>query len=134
MQQLTAQELNQTFSLEEWPLFESVEYDVRQPDLVLIKLKVSISESLKYFAGHFPDQAVLPGVVQIHWAGELARLCLCVEGFTKFKKVKFNSVIFPSTQVSLSLSYKPVNGCLNFVYEDQQQKYSSGTLFFLEQT
>ncbi len=135
MQKLTVKELNQNFDLSEWPLFESVEYDITQADVALLKFNFKVDKSLIYFTGHFPEQAVLPGVVQVHWAGELARHCLDCEGFRSLKKVKFNAVILPSTALilTLTLSYKPRTGSLSFVYEDQQKKYSSGAISFSEQ-
>ena len=134
MQQLTAQELNQMFDSTKWPFFESVEYDFTQPSILLVHFNIKVDKSLKYFTGHFPEQAVLPGVVQIHWAGELARKCLACDGFNNLKKVKFNSVILPMTTLTLSLSYTPSQGSLSFVYQSKQQKYSSGLVTFLEQT
>ena len=89
-----------------------------------------IPDNLSYFAGHFPEQAVLPGIVQIHWAGELAKFLLNLEGFAALKNIKFNSMVLPNSQLTLSLKYNQVKQTLRFDYKSQSDKFSNGVLAF----
>jgi len=90
------EDLSQQFNGDQWPVFNQVELIDGQVNLVL-----GIPENLSFFAGHFPEQAVLPGVVQIHWAGELGKLLFNIEGFAALKNVKFNSMVLPNSQIIL---------------------------------
>lgn len=125
MNHLTAQQLNQQFSVLDWPLFNAV---LVQNETV--ECDITVVSSLCYFDGHFPDQAVLPGVVQIHWVGELARLLFSSQGFQTLKKVKFSNVILPEASLVLLLSQNQKSGDIHFEYKDETQRYSSGVLSF----
>ncbi|MBL4673062.1 MAG: hypothetical protein JKX81_12450 [Arenicella sp.] len=124
-ERLTPKRLNKELDSTLWPTFERVSGEV--PSL---QFELLINKSLNYFEGHFPEQAVLPGVVQIHWAGELATRLFCCSGFGQLKSVKFNSVILPETTVNLSLDYNHQNGKLKFNYFDTEQPFSSGIMLF----
>jgi 3-hydroxymyristoyl/3-hydroxydecanoyl-(acyl carrier protein) dehydratase len=124
-ERLNPTQLNNELDSNLWPTFEQVSGDV--PSL---QFQLLINQALDYFAGHFPEQAVLPGVVQIHWAGELARRLFGCNGFCQLKSVKFNSVILPETRVNLSLDYNQQNGKLKFSYFNTEQRFSSGSMLF----
>ena len=55
MLEISNELLSQTFTGNEWPVFR----DVEQIDEI-INLQLMIPDNLSYFAGHFPEQAVLP--------------------------------------------------------------------------
>jgi 3-hydroxymyristoyl/3-hydroxydecanoyl-(acyl carrier protein) dehydratase len=95
-----------------------------------IEMKLHINPLLNYFAGHFPDQPVLPGVVQVHWAGELAKLLFKLKGFTALQGTKFNGMILPDAIVTLALSFNQEKSSVRFKYFEADQKYSLGTLIF----
>ena len=125
MLEISNELLSQTFTGNEWPVFR----DVEQIDEI-INLQLMIPDNLSYFAGHFPEQAVLPGIVQIHWAGELAKFLLNLEGFAALKNIKFNSMVLPNSQLTLSLKYNQVKQTLRFDYTSQSDKFSNGVLTF----
>ena len=125
MQRPTPAQLNQQFDSRLWPVFTAVVTNVQAVQFDLI-----VDAKLSYFAGHFPGQAVLPGVVQVHWAGELARRFFACDGFSNLKRVKFNSVILPAAAVRLSLDYKPQTGLLKFSYFNEDERFSVGTITF----
>ncbi len=125
MSSITAEQLNNQLDPSMWPRFTLFETLV---DGYLLSLKVP--DDLCFFAGHFPEQAVLPGVVQVHWAGELAKRLFDVSGFSELKGIKFASMILPSQDVQLSLAYKPEIQRLKFDYSYQDEKFSSGSIVF----
>jgi len=59
---------------------------------------------LQWFAGHFPDWPILPGVAQIHWAVEDAtRLGCppqCLQGVSK---LKFIAPVYPGSLLRLEM-------------------------------
>jgi len=78
----------------------------------------------------FNQVELLPGVVQIHWAGELGKLLFNIEGFAALKNVKFNSMVLPNSQIILNLKYTSDKQTLRFDYTSDSDKYSSGALVF----
>jgi len=122
---LSAATLNQQFSGDEWPVFGEVE----QVDRKLV-MQLHVPENLVFFAGHFPTQPVLPGVVQIHWVGELANFLFDLDGFQALKNIKFNSMVMPDNKISLSLEYKEDQQILRFAFSSVSDKFSSGALAF----
>ena len=89
-------------------------------------LTLDLPADLLYFQGHFPDQPILAGVVQLNWAVEFARQYLKVEGdVISVEVLKFQQVILPSTTVQLSLELK-TDGKFLFAYSSSLGKHASG--------
>lgn len=108
------------------PQFETLE---RSPDR--LSLRFVVPPGLDYFEGHFPAVPLLPGVVQIGWAVEIARVELPIA--TRFRAlagVKFMRVIQPGATVSLQLSCTPDRRELAFEYHSAGQACSSGRVLF----
>lgn len=82
------------------------------------------------FAGHFPGDPVLPGVVQVDWAIRLAGVALGPLGaFQGLDRVKFLQPLRPGDPVVLRLA--PAGpGRIGFRYERDGAPASSGTLVF----
>jgi len=125
LSKLSTELLKQHFNGNQWPLFKGVVVNDEQ-----IEIQLSISEDLSFFAGHFPEQAVLPGIVQIHWAGELAKFLFGLDGFIALKNSKFNSMVLPNSQVKLVIKYNQEKQTLRFAYSSETEKNSSGVFFF----
>jgi len=105
----------------------------------LVSEEVSLSEitqelflpqNLIYFQGHFPDLAILPGVVQLKWAIELAgKLCADPnKPLRTIKRLKFTNIIRPESTVSLNVAYNADKGFATFRYFDAEHVYSQGQL------
>jgi 3-hydroxymyristoyl/3-hydroxydecanoyl-(acyl carrier protein) dehydratase len=101
-----------------------------------LSLHFVISGEVRYFDGHFPELSLLPGVVQIGWAVELARLHLAgsgdgtMEHFRSLATVKFVRVIQPGERVWLRLSLDRARRELHFEYRRGDETCSSGRVLF----
>lgn len=118
-------QLNDEFEPALWPRFEAIDLNH-----MTATFKLSVHSELSYFAGHFPEQAVLPGVVQVHWASKLAQRFFSCEGFAELKKIKFHSMVLPITNIELCLVCQADRHKVEFVFSDDQQRLSSGILLF----
>lgn len=115
-------ETHTSTSPKQWPQLTSI-----TPVENGVQLTMAIDPNLIWFAGHFPEQPVLPGVVQVFWAQVYANKH-CPE-FTEqlaIKNLKFNQMILPETTVTLTLAYNAVKNQLRFTYHQDQSTYSSG--------
>ncbi len=93
--------------------------------------KLTIPHDLVYFRGHFPGAPIVPGVVQIKWAIELADRYLGAGGtFVGMDALKFQHVMSPGISVTLSLRWVAPDGKLHFAYQSDGARYGSGRLRF----
>ncbi|WP_022947458.1 ApeI family dehydratase [Methylohalobius crimeensis] len=109
-----------------WPQIRGRERDGNS-----IVLGLRLPRELAYFEGHFEDCPILPGVVQIHWAGLLflrefdADLVL-----QRMEVVKFKRLLVPEMEVTLQLDYDPERLRLAFHYRAGSVENSSGRLYW----
>lgn len=76
----------------------------RRGDAPRVELDLALPAGLLYFEGHFDGFAILPGVVQIHWALRLARRHLGLgDGAPTSMQVKFRRPIRPGALLALAL-------------------------------
>lgn len=95
------------------------------------ELELFVPHALRYFAGHFPGNGVLPGVVQIQWALHYAEQCLNATGtFQRLEAIKFQHVIQPGQVVTLSLQWNPDKGKLHFRFASPRAQHASGRIAF----
>ena len=96
-----------------------------------LTLQCYIPPQLIYFDGHMRNRPILPGIIQIHWAEAFGRRWLPVRGrFDRLEIIKFQQVILPQYQVSLSLNYNKAARKLSFCYESEKGVHSSGRICF----
>jgi len=94
-----------------------------------VELDLHVQPQLACFDGHFPGFPILPGVVQVDWAVELAREKLGLQGaFTGAENLKFVAIVKPGARPTLLLEL--AGGRLRFSYHGAQRRYSSGVLVF----
>ncbi|RUO53660.1 hydroxymyristoyl-ACP dehydratase [Pseudidiomarina homiensis] len=85
-----------------------------------------------YLQGHFPEAPLLPGVTQLDWAIQLAAdHWQTPRTVQQIEVLKFNDMILPKADVTLSLEWKRAD-CVVFRYHHNDQAYSSGRLIFTE--
>lgn len=96
-----------------------------------IEFRLLVSAELDYFKGHFPEQAVLPGVTQLDWAVRLGcehfGYCAAV---ANLEVLKFQQLILPGQEVTLSISNNAAKAKLTFAYSDGENRYASGRIAF----
>lgn len=93
------------------------------------RIALVIPPDLEWFDGHFPGAPVVPGVVQLKWAIEHARRCFAISGAVKgIEVLKFQRVINPHTEVTLTLDYSTPRGQVRFSYESAHGRHSSGRI------
>lgn len=96
-----------------------------------VRLELHVPIELAYFAGHFPDLPVLPGVVQIDWAVRYARAHFSLTGcFTALEHIKFQSLVLPDAKLELLLKWNEQKKQLEFSFSTSERKYSSGRIAF----
>nr|WP_320165545.1 AMP-binding protein [uncultured Methylophaga sp.] len=109
-----------------WPIIEAETVSEQAADF-----SCRIPEELLYFDGHFQQQAILPGVVQLHWAAKLGQKYLNISGhFHRLEAIKFQQLILPGSVVSLSLSYDHSKQKLSFSFSSEKGVHSSGKVCY----
>lgn len=116
------------FQGDEWP--ELLDFEQTDDQC---HFQLSIGAELKWLKGHFPNQPVLPGVVQTHWACCMARHVFSTqESIKRIDNLKFQNVILPPQSVRLELVQHTANAFVTFRYSDAVtlQTFSEGKLIF----
>lgn len=116
------------FQGDEWPELLDFEQHEDKCDF-----RLAIGAELKWLKGHFPNQPVLPGVVQTHWACCMARHVFSPQtSIKRIDNLKFQNVILPPQWVRLELVYHATKTFVTFRYSDtaSTQPYSEGKLVF----
>ena len=95
------------------------------------ELRLEIPADLEYFAGHFDEAPVVPGVVQIKWAVEAAQRHLGTSGvLVSMEALKFQRVLLPGHVATLTLKWLAEESKLYFSFKSAGARYSSGRLTF----
>lgn len=97
------------------------------------ELDLEIQPDNGWFEGHFPQFAILPGVVQIGWAAHFAHeLHGLGPGVRSMDQIKFKRPILPGARITLALKPDAAAHKVRYEYRDAEFSYSSGTLQFGE--
>jgi acyl-coenzyme A synthetase/AMP-(fatty) acid ligase/3-hydroxymyristoyl/3-hydroxydecanoyl-(acyl carrier protein) dehydratase len=93
-------------------------------------LELEVPLDLAHFTGHFPQTPVLPGVVQIDWAQQLARQLFpeLPPRFCGMEVLKFQQLVRPGDRLQLSLRFDASRGKLYFAYRNGAAACSSGRI------
>lgn len=82
-----------------------------------VELTINLSPSLFWFKGHFPQQAILPGVTQLNWVLHYARHYLAINNqFKGIDVMKFQCPLFPGQTVKLIIDWHSETNKLSFQY------------------
>ena len=69
-----------------------------------VTLELDIAPGLSWFRGHFPGEPVLAGIIQTHWAIQVASVLFSFDGPPQhIKRLKFSNIIVPPRLVALTL-------------------------------
>lgn len=102
----------------------------RRRDGELLAISLHVPEDLLYFSGHFPRWPVLPGIVQLHWAVEIASEAFALAAAPVGVQVKYRNVIRPGARLELELRFDAARRRLGFAYREGDRPCASGQVTF----
>nr|WP_312969486.1 AMP-binding protein [Pseudomonas sp.] len=93
-------------------------------------LELDVPLDLAHFSGHFPGTPVLPGVVQIDWAQQLARALIAdlPPLFGGMEVLKFQQLVRPGDRLQLTLRFDRERNKLYFTFRNGEANCSSGRI------
>ena len=98
------------------------------------QLLLNIPPDLVYFSGHFPKAPVVPGVVQIDWAQQLAAMHLGLRGvFQGMEVIKFQQLLRPGDRVCLDLRFDQAKRKLYFKFSAETCVYASSRILLSDE-
>lgn len=96
-----------------------------------LTLKLRPPKDLLYFEGHFDQEPILAGVVQIDWAIAFARRQFVIDGtFQRIEALKFHNIIKAGQEIELALRYDRDRNRLGFHFTRAGKDLSSGRILF----
>jgi len=119
-------------------LFEDTEHKL--PEVIATRfednniiLQCRIPAKLIYLDGHFESNAILPGVVQVHWAAHYGKeLVPDTSVFHRIEALKFQQLLLPEQLFVLTLRFDTDKQKLVFSYDSEQGTHSSGRLCYAQ--
>lgn len=100
-------------------------------ELPRVNYELAVPEQLYYLQGHFPGKPILPGVVQLQWAVQLANdVFTTLSNFKGIEALKFHRIIEPHTRLTLAIELKEATGKLHFSFSSDEGVHSQGRLLF----
>lgn len=110
------------------PMVSDLVHDAQRPSL---NCRVRVPYELPVFRGHFPSRPIVPGVVQIGWAVDIARTQGVVNGtFAGISGAKFRRVLQPGMNLGLRLDGDDGSRQLRFEYSLGSTVVSGGRVQF----
>jgi len=110
------------------PMVGDFVHDAQLPSLTC---RVRVPYELPVFRGHFPSRPIVPGVVQIGWAVDIARARGVVNGtFAGISGAKFRRVLQPGMDLGLRLDGHDGSRQLRFEYSLGSMVVSGGRVQF----
>jgi 3-hydroxymyristoyl/3-hydroxydecanoyl-(acyl carrier protein) dehydratase len=96
-----------------------------------LQLTLRVPPQLAWFEGHFPNQPLLPAVIQTHWALAYARRHFTLPPtFLSMHNLKFSRFVMPGAVLKLRLTYSAARSELSFEYTEADAPCSSGRIRF----
>jgi 3-hydroxymyristoyl/3-hydroxydecanoyl-(acyl carrier protein) dehydratase len=123
----TLTQLRKHFSSAHWPRMNAISSSEHRCVIDLF-----IAADMHWLEGHFPQQPVVAGVVQTHWAGELAKYVFATgDECIRIDNLKFQQVMLPGQSLQLTLDYSGgATTAVKFRYSHEEALFSEGKLVF----
>lgn len=100
-----------------------------------ITWRIFVDAKLDFFKGHFPEQAVLPGVTQLDWAIQLGCEAFGYDAqVASIEVLKFQQLLLPDNYVDLTISHSASKAKLTFQYSEADKRYASGRIVMTAQS
>jgi 3-hydroxymyristoyl/3-hydroxydecanoyl-(acyl carrier protein) dehydratase len=103
--------------------------ETRHIDSTAARLTLQVPPDLAWFAGHFDNMPVLPGVVLIQWA---AHFIAEIPGHHQFtgtlRALKFRRLVLPGFRLELTLELDPLRHEVSFCFRSNQGEHARGCL------
>ncbi|RPH30012.1 hydroxymyristoyl-ACP dehydratase [Buttiauxella warmboldiae] len=93
-----------------------VELQRSQPEAGKLTVRLAVPATLSWFAGHFPEQPLLPGVAQLDWVMAYGAELAPGMHFSSIDSAKFQRPIVPENQLELNLQWDAARRVLSFAY------------------
>ena len=94
-----------------------------------VELRLIVNEDMIYFPGHFAIQSVSPGVALIDWAVYFSGEYFSIDvDYLGMGVVKFNQILKPNIEVTLSLEYKADKNKIYYRYTSASGEHGSGRI------
>lgn len=120
------EKLKQNFNSDEWPEFLSLSQNENR-----VEIEVIIGLAIRWFEGHFPEQPVLAGVVQTHWAALLSAYFFPLQGeFSRLDNLKFQNVILPEVTLTIALEHQVEKNSVKFRFVSEDESFSEGRIVY----
>ncbi len=104
---------------------------VVDPSLRSMSCRFLVSQDLPVLRGHFPSAPIVPGIMQVGWAVELARTHRLVSGCcTGIVTAKFRRLMLPGMDIDATLERGSTAGQLQFSFRLRGDLVSTGRLQF----
>ena len=97
-------------------------------DRVVCRLQVPTGDAFP--SSHFPDLPIVPGLMLVDWAVDIAALYFDLGRFQGVPTAKFRRPLRPGETVDLALDWQPDVGRLRYAYRLGEVECARGTLEF----
>jgi len=92
-----------------------------------------VPDELPCWPGHFPERAILPGVVQLSWAvAAVQRWMQSTTPPTLIEALKFKTPVLPGQPLTLTVRKGSAVGSFVFEFRNADSIHSKGRLIFSE--
>lgn len=111
-------------------MIKTKEYEIKRIDENSFEVTIKVNPDLFYFKGHFEEQPILPGVVQLGWVHDFCKEVLNLELSGNIPTIKFTAPILPKDEIVLKVVHNPLKNYVNFEYDilNTMSKASSGRI------